>query len=189
MSSLSPKSVSQLLAQWHAGDDDALRSVLPLVYDELRRLAHHYMRQERPDHTLQSTALVHEAYLCLEKQTAAQFQNRPHFIAVCAQLMRQILVGYARGHRAAKRDGGYKLTLDETVAFKSKSLDLVALDDALHELSKLNPQQSRIVELRFFGGLSIAETAQALDLSPATVKRHWELARIWLHHNLKAAAA
>jgi RNA polymerase sigma-70 factor (ECF subfamily) len=173
----------------HAGDDECLCAVLPLVYDELRRLAHHYMRQERPDHTLQSTALVHEAYLRLEKQATTQFHNRSHFIAVCAQLMREILVGYARRHHAAKRDGGYKLTLDETLAFKRRSLDLVVLDDALRELAKLNARQSRIVELRFFGGLSIKETAQALDLSPATIKRDWEMARIWLYHSLKAKTA
>jgi len=184
MSSLSPESVSLLLAQWNAGDNEALHAALPLVYDELRRLAHHYMRGERPDHTLQGTALVHEAYLRLEKQGAAPFKDRAHFVAICAQLMRQILVEYARNHRAAKRDGGIKLQLDEALAFKSKNLDLVALDDALKELAKLDPQQSRIVELRFFGGLSIEETAQALELSPATVKRHWASARLWLHHQI-----
>jgi RNA polymerase sigma factor (TIGR02999 family) len=184
VSPFSSKSVSRLLAQWHAGDDEALGVVLPLVYDELRRLAHHYMRQERPGHTLQSTALVHEAYLRLQGQGAAQFKNRAHFVAICAQLMRQILVQYARGHGAAKRDGGYKLTLDDAVAFKSRNLDLVALDDALSELAKLNPQQGRIVELRFFGGLSIEEVADLLALSPATVNRNWAMARIWLHHRL-----
>jgi len=185
--SRSSNSVTELLAQWHAGDDQALRAVLPLVYDELRRLAHHYMRLERPGHTLQSTALVHEAYLRLQKQGAAQFKDRNHFVAICAQLMRQILVEYARGRAAAKRGGGYRLTLDDAVAFKSRSLDLVALDDALTELAKLDPQQSRIVELRFFGGLSIEEASQALGLSPATVKRHWASARLWLHHQLKAS--
>ncbi len=189
MSPRSSKSVSRLLAQWNAGDDDALRDVLPLVYDELRRLAHQYMRQERDCHTLQSTALVHEAYLRLEKQGAAAFKNRSHFIAVCAQLMRQILVEYARRRGAGKRDGGYKLTLDQSLEFKARSLDLVAVDDALMELAKLDPEQSRIVELRFFGGLSIEETAKALDSSPATVKRHWATARLWLHHQLKAKEA
>ena len=189
MSSLPSKSVSRLLAQWQAGDDEALRAVLPLVYEELRRLAHHYMRQERPDHTLQSTALVHEAYLRLEKQGAAHFKDRAHFIAVCAQLMRQILVENARSRRAAKRDGGYKLTLDEGLGFKSRSLDLIALDDALTELAKLDPQQSQIVELRFFGGLSIEEASDALGVSPATVKRHWATARIWLHHQMSKAEA
>jgi RNA polymerase sigma factor (TIGR02999 family) len=185
--SLSPKSVSELLAQWRAGDDEALRAVLPQVYDELRHLAHHYMRQERPDHTLQSTALVHEAYLRLERQGAGEFKNRSHFFAICAQLMRQVLVEYARGHRAAKRDGGIKLQLDEALAFKSKNLDLVALDDALSELAKLDPLQSKIVELRFFGGLSIEETASVLQISPATVKRYWATARHWLHHQIAKA--
>jgi RNA polymerase sigma factor (TIGR02999 family) len=187
--SLPSKSVSRLLAQWQAGDDQALRAVVPLVYQELRRLAQHYMRQERFNHTLQGTALVHEAYLRLEKQGAVPFKNRAHFIAISAQLMRQILVEHARGHRAAKRDGGCKLTLDDSIGFQSRSLDLVALDDALNELAKLDPQQSRIVELRFFGGLSIEETAQELELSPATVKRHWATARIWLHHQLSKADA
>lgn len=187
MSAQSSKSVSGLLAQWHAGDDDALRDVLPLVYDELRRLAHHYMRQERDGHTLQSTALVHEAYLKLEKQGAARFCNREHFIAICAQLMRQILVQYARRRRADKRNPGYALTLDQSVQFEKRDLDLIALEEALAELARLDPQQSRIVELRFFGGLSIDETSRVLDLSPATVKRYWTSARIWLHHRLRQA--
>lgn len=186
--SLSPKSVSLLLAQWHAGDDAALRDVLPIVYDELRRLAHHYMGKERDGHTLQSTALVHEAYLRLEKQEAAHFQNREHFIAVCAQLMRQVLVEYARRRGAAKRDAGYTLILDESVEFKTRSLDLVAVDDALSELAKLDPEQGRIVELRFFGGLSIEETAVVLGLSPGTVKRRWSSAKLWLLHQLKPKA-
>ncbi len=157
MSQLPPKTVSELLAHWHAGDDEALRAAVPLVYDELRRIAHYHLQKERHGHTLQSTALVHEAYLRLEKQGAAQFQNREHFLAICAQLMRQILVEYARRRNAAKRDGGYRLTLDDNLAFKSRSVDMVALDDALNELAKLDRQQSRIVELRFFGGLSIEE--------------------------------
>lgn len=159
------------------------------MYEELRQVAHRYLRQERPDHTLQSTALVHETYMRLEKQGAAQFQNREHFIAICAQLMRQILVEYARSRNAAKRDGGCRLTVDDNLAFKTRSLDMVALDDALNELAKLDQQQSRIVELRFFGGLSIEETSRALNLSPTTVKRHWATARLWLHHQLKATEA
>jgi RNA polymerase sigma factor (TIGR02999 family) len=188
MSSLSPKTVSCLLEQWNAGDKEALHSILPLVYDELRRLAHHYMRGERPDHTLEGTALVHEAYMRLEKQGAVPFQDRSHFVAICAQLMRQILVEYARNHRAAKR-GGYKLTLDDAVEFKSRNLDLVALDDAISELARLNPVQSRIVELRFFGGLSIEECAQVLGLSTATVSRKWSSARVWLHHQMSRTKA
>lgn len=185
MAQLPPEAVSKLLENWHAGDDQALHEVLALVYDELRRAAHRYLRNERPDHTLQSTALVHEAYLRLEKQKhAAQFQNREHFLAICAQLMRQILVEYARTRNAAKRDGGCRLTLDDNLAFKTRSVDMVALDDALNELAKLDQQQCSIVELRFFGGLSIEETAQAMNLSPTTVKRHWATAKIWLHHQI-----
>jgi len=187
LSQLPLKTVSELLANWHAGDDGAFRAALPLVYDELRRVAHHYLQRERPGHTLQSTALVHEAYLRLEKQGAAQFQNREHFLAICAQLMRQILVEYARSRNAAKRDGGLRLTLDDVLAFKTRSVDMVALDDALNELAKLDQQQSRIVELRFFGGLSIEETALALKMSPTTVKRHWATARLWLHHQVSKA--
>jgi RNA polymerase sigma factor (TIGR02999 family) len=185
LAQLPPEAVSKLLENWHAGDDQALHEVLALVYDELRRAAHRYLRNERPDHTLQSTALVHEAYLRLEKQKhAAQFQNREHFLAICAQLMRQILVEYARTRNAAKRDGGCRLTLDDNLAFKTRSVDMVALDDALNELAKLDQQQCSIVELRFFGGLSIEETAQAMNLSPTTVKRHWATAKIWLHHQI-----
>ena len=183
MSQVPSKIVSQLLQDWRGGDDEALHAVLPLVYDELRRIAHHYLRKERADHTLQSTALVHEAYLRLEKQGAAKFENRAHFLAICAQMMRQILVEYARSRNAAKRDGGDRVTLDG-LAFKSRSVDMVALDDALNELAKLDPQQSRIVELRFFGGLSIEETSDVLKLSPMTVKRHWATARAWLHNQI-----
>ena len=180
--------MSQLLEDWYAGDDQALRSVIPLVYDELRRAAHHYLRKERADHTLQSAALVHEAYLRLEKQGAEPIANRAHFLAICAQLMRQILVEYARSRNAAKRDGGDRVTLDG-LAFKSRSVDLVALDDALNELARLDQQQSRIVEMRFFGGLSIEETADVLKLSPMTVKRHWATARRWLHRQLSTTTS
>lgn len=181
------KIVSQLLADWNAGDDAALRAVLPLVYEELRQIAHRHLRNERPEHTLQSTALVHEAYLRLEKQGAANFANRAHFLAICAQLMRQILVDYARNRRSAKRDGGERVTLDG-LPFKSRSVDMVALDDALSELARLDPQQSRIVELRYFGGLSIEETAELLNLSPMTVKRRWSSARLWLHQQIVRTA-
>lgn len=187
LSQLPPKTVSELLANWHAGHDEALRAAFPLVYEELRRVAHHYLQNERPGHTLQSTALVHEVYLRLEKQGAAEFKNREHFLAICAQLMRQILVEYARSRNAAKRFGGYRLTLDDNLGFKTRSVDMVALDDALNELAKLDQQQSRIVELRFFGGLSIEETSQVLNLSPTTVKRHWATARLWLHHQMVKA--
>jgi RNA polymerase sigma factor (TIGR02999 family) len=188
LSQLSPKTVSELLANWQAGDDEAFRAAVPLVYDELRRIAHHYLRNERVGHTLQSTALVHEAYMRLEKQGAAEFKNREHFLAICAQLMRQILVEYARSRNAGKRDGGVQLELDDALAFKMRSVDMVALDDALKELAKLNPQQSRIVELRFFGGLSIEETSRALNFSPTTAKKYWAMARLWLHHEMAKAA-
>jgi RNA polymerase sigma factor (TIGR02999 family) len=180
--------ISELLAKWRAGDEESLQRLLPLVYKELRRLAHNYLRKERPDHTLQSAALVHEAYLCLMKQEPMEFENRAHFLAVCAQLMRQILVQYARRRNAAKRDGGYKLTLDESVVpARSRSVDLMALDDALNGLAKLDQQQSRIVELRFFAGLSIEETSQVLGVSPATVKRDWNAAKLWLYNEVRKA--
>jgi RNA polymerase sigma factor (TIGR02999 family) len=182
-----PNTVSHLLANLQAGDDEALSAVFPLVYNELRKVAHRYLRNERPDHTLQSTALVHEAYLRLVKQGANEFKNREHFVAICAQLMRQILVEYARSRNAAKRDGGFRISLSGDVAGKVPSLDVIALDDALNELAKLDAQQSRIVELRFFGGLSIEETSNVLNLSPTTVKRHWATARLWLHHQMSNA--
>ena len=176
--------VSAVLARWQAGDSDALQALVPLVYSELRRLAHRYLQKERPDHILQCTALVHEAYLRLMKQSGKKFENRAHFFAICAQLTRQILVEYARNRRAAKRDGGQTLTLNDDIALvKSKSVDLIALDDALEALAKFDPQKSRIVELRFFGGLSIEETSRVLDISEATVKRDWTTA-IWLHHEM-----
>jgi RNA polymerase sigma factor (TIGR02999 family) len=177
--------ITQLLVRWRAGDQSALNDLLPLVYTELRRLAHAYLRKERPGHTLQSAALVHEAYLRLEKRGEVRFENRSHFLAICAQLMRQILVDYARTRATAKRDGGFKLTLEDIVVpAKSRDVNLVALDDALNELGRLDPQQGKIVEMRFFGGLSIEETAQVLGISPATVKRDWATARVWLHQEM-----
>ena len=180
--------VSELLAQWRAGNQESLRRLVPLVYNELRRIAHYHLRQERPDHTLQTTALVHEAYVCLMKQPPRDFETRAHFFGICANLMREILVQYARRRKAAKRDAGCQVTLDENLALHQRqSVDLVALDEALQELAKLDPQQSRIVELRFFGGLSIEETARVLGISPATVKRHWTTARVWLHDQITRA--
>jgi len=177
--------VSALLARLRAGDEESLQRLVPLVYNELRRLAHYHLRRERPDHTLQTTALVHEAYLGLMREQPTDFENRAHFFGVCANLMREILVQYARRRKAAKRDGGYKLTLEAVVGLpESRNLDLVALDDALQRLANLDPQQSRIVELRFFGGLSIEETSHVLGISPATVKRHWTTARVWLHDEI-----
>jgi len=181
----SAQSISTLLLKWQDGDEKAFRDLLPLVYNELRRLAHRYMQRQRRDHTLQSTALVHEAYLRLAKLPEGKFQNRTHFFAICAQLMRQILVEYARSQHAAKRNKAQKVMLDDAVALvKGHSLDLVALDDALNALAQFDPQQCRVVELRFFGGLSIEETAHVLEISPATVKRDWFTAKAWLHHEL-----
>lgn len=182
------QSVSELLAQWRAGDEESLRRLVPLVYNELRRIAHYHLRRERPDHTFQTTALVHEAYLCMMKQEPMGFENRAHFFAVCAQLMRQILVQYARRRNAAKRQGGYRLTLDDAIALaKARSVDLVKLDDALNELSNVDPRQSQTVELRFFGGLSIEETSHVLGVSPATVKRDWNAAKLWLYNQIRRA--
>ncbi|HWW93429.1 MAG TPA: ECF-type sigma factor [Vicinamibacteria bacterium] len=189
MSSAPSKPISELLVRWRDGDQGALQALLPLVYDELKRLARNYLRNERPGHTLQSTALVHEAYLRLV-QSPLQLQNRTHFFAVAARLMREILVDHARSRRAAKRDYRCKITLDRAVALPQKrDVDLLALDDALDELSRLDPRQGRIVELRFFGGLSIDETSEILGISPATVKREWTTARAWLHREMSGGAA
>ena len=189
MQRLPSQDVSDLLQKWQSGDQEALQALVPVVYQELHRLAHHYLRGERPNHTLQSTALVHEAYLRLARQNPAHFADRNHFVAVAALSMRQILVEYARSRHAAKRDGGYKLTLDDAVSLlKGRSVELVALDDALKDLAQLDPEQGQIVELRFFGGLSIEETAQVLGISPATVKRHWTTARVWLHREMSKVA-
>jgi RNA polymerase sigma factor (TIGR02999 family) len=182
------KPVSELLVKWRGGDQAALEALLPLVYDELRRLASHYLRAERSDHTLQSTALVHEAYLRLAAQKPLQLQDRAHFFGIAAHLMREILVDHARSRRAAKRDFGYKITLDEKVAAsREQNLDLLTLDAALNQLMHRDPQQGRIVEMRFFGGLSIEETSQVLGVSPATVKRDWVTARAWLHREMEGA--
>jgi RNA polymerase sigma factor (TIGR02999 family) len=186
LSQLPSNTENNLLAKLQTGDAQALHAVFPLVYNELRRVAHRYLRNERADHTLQSTALVHEAYLRLEKQ-GGEFKNREHFVAICAQLMRQILVEYARSRKAQKRDGGFRLSLSDGVPGKAPSVDMIALDDALSELAKLDRQQSKIVELRFFGGLSIDETSRVLNLSPATVKRYWATARLWLHREMSNA--
>lgn len=183
------QSVSELLAKWRAGDEESLARLVPLVYKTLHRLAHCHLRKERPDHTLQTTALVHEAYLCLAKQEPMEFQDRAHFFAICAQVMREVLVQYARRKKAAKRGGGiYNLQLDQALEVADRrSVDVIALDDALTELAKLDSQQARIVELRFFGGLSIEDTSRVLGISPATVKRHWTTARIWLHNEIRKA--
>jgi RNA polymerase sigma factor (TIGR02999 family) len=186
----SSNQVTQLLVRWRGGDREALEELMPLVYEELRRLAHHYLRQERADHTLQSTALVHEAYLRLAGQNPPEWQNRAHFFGIAAHVMRQILVEYARGHNAAKRGGNAcRLTLDETVELPQQlDVDVVALDKALTELSEFDAQQSRIVELRFFAGLTIEDTSEVLGVSPATVKRDWVTARAWLYRAMTGEA-
>jgi RNA polymerase sigma factor (TIGR02999 family) len=183
----SSERVSKLLLNWGQGDQGAREALIPLVYDELRRLARRYLRRERRDHTLQSAALVNEAYLRLIRQEHPQWQNRAHFFGVAAQLMRHILVDHARNRAAAKRGAGApRLTLDPDVALpQERDVDLIALDDALNQLAALDPQQSRLVELRFFGGLSIEETSVVLGVSPATVKREWATARAWLKREMR----
>ena len=185
-----PGEVTRLLRVWRAGDPNALDAVVPQVYKELQRLAHFQLKKERPNHTLQSAALVHEAYARLVGQGSLEFESRSHFFAVAAQLMRQILVDYARRHRAEKRGGGIcLLTLDDAMALpRRKDLDVVALDDALNALAKIDERQSRVVELRFFAGLSLEETAEALEIGPATVQRDWTMARAWLHRELSRRA-
>jgi RNA polymerase sigma factor (TIGR02999 family) len=183
--------VTALLVKWRGGDKEALDSLLPLVYAELRKIAAHYLRGERPDHTLQSTALVHEAYVRLTEQKLPEWQNRAHFFAVAAQLMRQILVDHARSHRAAKRGGDvYKVALDDAEEKPLiKDVDIVALDDALKSLTEMDAQQGRVVELKFFGGLSIEDTAEVLGISASTVKRDWTTARAWLYRELSRSTA
>ena len=178
--------VTQLLVAWNQGNQDALEELFPVVYDELRKLARSYLRRERVNHTLQSTALVHEAYLRLIDQKQVNWQNRAHFFGIAAQMMRRILVNHAVAKQTEKRGGDVpKLSLDDAVSFaQERAVDLIALDDALKELETLDPQQSRIVELRFFGGLSIEETAEVLHISPATVKREWATAKLWLHRQI-----
>jgi RNA polymerase sigma factor (TIGR02999 family) len=178
--------INRLLADWGHGNEKAREALIPLVYDELRRLARHRLWRERPDHTLQSAGLVNEAYLRLVRQEAPQWQNRAHFFGVAAQLMRHILVDHARNRLAAKRGAGApRLSLDPEIALPQEpEVDLVALDTALNKLAGLDPQQSRLIELRFFGGLSIEETAIVLGISPATVKREWATARAWLRREL-----
>ena len=182
--------ISALLANWKAGTpQDELTALVPLVYEELRILAHRYLRKQRPAHTLQSTALVHEAYLRLKKQKNLHFDNPKQFFALVALVMRQVLVDYARSRQAAKRNAGCRLSLDDCTSSLGggKSVELIALDEALRDLARLDARQSQIVELRFFGGLSIEETAEVLGASPATVKRHWASARIWLFRKLSRA--
>ncbi len=181
--------VTELLQQWKQGDDEALKALVPLVYKELRRLAHYHLQSERADHTLQSTALVHEAYLRLLGGQPVELQNRAHFVAVASRLMRQILVDYARERRASKRDGGCKIDFDYLEALPVKGeAELLALDDALHELLRIDERQGKIVEMKFFGGLSAPEISEVLGLSRATVDRDWATARVWLHRQMSRTA-
>jgi RNA polymerase sigma factor (TIGR02999 family) len=183
-----PEGVTQLLVDWSKGDQAALDRLMPLVYSELRRLAGHYLRRERQGHTLQPTALVNEAYLKLIDQKNAKWQNRAQFNGVAAQLMRRILVDHARQHQAAKRGGSDQQRLSITSAgqlAQKPEMDLLALNEALDELATIDPQQSRIVELKFFGGLSIEETAEVMGIGHATVERDWKMARAWLRRKLE----
>ncbi|MBS1809576.1 MAG: sigma-70 family RNA polymerase sigma factor [Acidobacteria bacterium] len=187
MSTASPHEVTRLLLDWRRGNHAALDQLMPLVYHELHQQARRYLRRERPDHTLQPTALVHEAYLQLVDQTQVNWENRAHFFGAAAQAMRRILVDSARAHQAEKRGAGQEnLPLDEAIGVADKrSTELIALDDALKTLATMDAQQCRVVELRYFGGLSIEETAEVLSISPATVKREWNSAKVWLHHEIK----
>ena len=182
--------VTQLLVNWSQGDQKALEQLMPLVYGELRRLAAAYLRRERSNHTLQSTALVNEAFLRMVHQHDVQWRNRAHFYGIAAQMIRRILVDYARGQHAEKRGAGaVKLVLDEAMAVPQQSpdVDLLSLNDALDRLAELDERQSRVVELRFFAGLSIEETAEVMHLSPASIKREWQTARAWLFREMSSA--
>ena len=182
--------ISRLLADWGHGDQEARDALIPLIYNELRRMARRQLWRERPDHTLQSAALVNEAYLRLVGQNPPEWQNRVHFFGVAAQMMRHILVDHARNRLAAKRGAGApRLSLDPEIALRQKpEVDLLALDGALNKLADLDPQQSRLIELRFFGGLSIEETALVMGISPRTVNRAWVAARAWLRLEMKKDA-
>jgi len=187
---LSSSKVTQLLIDWGNGDRGALEKLVPLVHDELRALARRYMRRERAGHTLQTTALVNEAYLRLIGQKNVQWQNRAHFFGIAAQLMRRILIDHARSHHRARRGGGaFKLSLDEAALVSGEpAAELIALDDALQELEAVDPRKGRIVELRFFGGLSLEETAQTLGVSSMTVLRDWRMAKAWLRREISHEA-
>ena len=183
----SPTTIASLVENARKGDEEALAALIPLVYDELRRLAAHHLRRERPGQTLQATALVHDVYLRLLQDSHLSWQNRAHFFGIAARSMRQILIERARARRAAKRGGDrVRVTFDPelTVRLPESAIDLEALDDALTRLAALDPELARVVEVRFFGGLSIEETAEALSVSPATIKRRWTLAKAWLARDL-----
>jgi RNA polymerase sigma factor (TIGR02999 family) len=184
-SELDTSDLTKLLRAWSAGDQRALNGLTPIVYDELRRLAHRYMKRERPGHTLQTTALVNEAYMRLVDYKRMQWQDRAHFFAVSAQVMRRILVDHARSLNIKRGRGVQHLTLDEVaVVAGDRTSDLLALDEALNELARLDPRKVQIIEMRFFGGLSAEETAEVLKVSPATVRRDWSIAKLWLYREL-----
>ncbi len=185
---MTEKPITQLLQELRGGGRDTLDEILPLVYDELRRLANSYLNRERDNHTLQPTALVHEAYLRLIGQKEIEWQNRAHFFGISARLMREILIEYARGRNRQKRGGEFKtqIALDEAVSFgRETQLDVVAVDEALSKLEKLDERQARIVEMKFFGGLTVEEIGEVLDISPATVKREWSTAKLLLYKMLE----
>ena len=185
----SPEEVTQLLGAWSEGDAAALERLMPLVYAELRRMARRHMGQERPGHTLQTTALVHEAYLRLVNQERVRWKDRAHFFAIAAQVMRRILVDHARKRRNPKRGGdATRLSLEQgATVSQERAAEVVALDDALNSLAAVDDRKSRVVELRFFGGMSIEETAQVLGVSPGTVMREWTLAKAWLQREVRSA--
>jgi len=182
----SPTEVSQLLLDWSNGNQAALDRLTPLVYEELHRLAHRHMRLERPNHTLQTTALVNEAYVRLVDQRNLHWKNRAHFFSIASRLMRRILVDLARAHKRAKRGGGaLQVSLDEAAMVSSeRAAELVALDEALTTLAAIDQRKSQVVELRFFGGMSVEETAEALGVSPITIKREWSTAKAWLYREI-----
>jgi len=178
--------VSELLVRWRAGDREALEILVPLVYKELREIAHYHLKRERPGHTLQSAALVHEAYLRLADQKPFEADNRAHFLAVASRLMRQILVDYARSHAAAKRGTDLRVELDAAlILLQERNAEVIALDEALNTLSQIDEQQGKIVEMRFFGGLSIEEIGEVLGLSRSTVKGEWNVAKAWLLREMR----
>lgn len=189
MPELAPLPAGDLLRRWRAGEQAALDQLLPLVYEELRRVARRHLRHEQAARTLQTTALINEAYLRLVEQSPKDVHNRSHFVALCSHLMRQILVNHARKRRAAKRDGGCRITLVDEITPSIQSApseaDVIAVDDALTRLAGLDAQQARVVELRYFGGLTIRETSEVLGVSPATVKRDWVTARTWLYREIR----
>jgi RNA polymerase sigma-70 factor, ECF subfamily len=186
MTTPAPKEVTQLLIAWSNGEEEALEKLVPLIYDELRRIARRYMKREPAGHTLQTTALVNESYLRLIEQKGMKWQNRAHFFAISAQLMRRILVSMARARHANKRGGeARQVSLDEALVIsEERAAELVALDEAMKELASLDPRRCRVVELRYFGGLSVEETAEVLNISPETVMRDWKRAKAWLYTEL-----